>query len=304
MAYSPNIFARYVWLIDLLRRYGAMSYEAISEHWANSGLGYGEQLPLRTFHNHRQAIADIFDIDIVCDIKGKNSRYYIDGGDRLSGDSFRGWLVDSLSVTNRLKVSHTLENRISVEHVPSGNRWLMPLMDSLQSNRIAEIQYRGYANPTSHTFEIKPYGLKAYKRRWYLIGYNDRYDELRTYSLDRIENVLVTNKTFEMNPDFDINKYYEEFPGIIHDNGQEIETIVIKVRGLARSYIADLPLHNSQKKVSEDVDSVTYQYRLRPTYDFIVSLLQQGAQVEVVSPQALREQMGKIASDINRMYNP
>ena len=34
-------------------------------------------LAIRTFHNHRKAIFDIFEVDIVCDTKG-GYKYYID----------------------------------------------------------------------------------------------------------------------------------------------------------------------------------------------------------------------------------
>ena len=55
---SASKFGRYVWLIDTLRRYKHLSYNEINELWQKSGLSYGEgdNLPLRTFHNHRKAI--------------------------------------------------------------------------------------------------------------------------------------------------------------------------------------------------------------------------------------------------------
>ena len=66
---AANIFGRYVWLIDILRRYKRLTFQEISSLWQNSGLSYGENLPLRTFHNHQKAIKDIFDVYIECDKK-------------------------------------------------------------------------------------------------------------------------------------------------------------------------------------------------------------------------------------------
>ena len=58
---ASNLFGRYVWLIDLLRQYKHLSYKERNVRWQKSGLSYGEgdDLPLRTFHNHRAAIKDI-----------------------------------------------------------------------------------------------------------------------------------------------------------------------------------------------------------------------------------------------------
>ena len=61
---AANLFGRYVWLMDILLRYKRLTYEEICELWQESGLSYGEELPLRTFHNHQKAIKDIFDVYI------------------------------------------------------------------------------------------------------------------------------------------------------------------------------------------------------------------------------------------------
>ena len=64
---AANIFGRYVWLIEQFRRYGRLTYEEVNSLWQRSGLSYGDgdDLAIRTFHNHRKAIFDIFEVDIV-----------------------------------------------------------------------------------------------------------------------------------------------------------------------------------------------------------------------------------------------
>ena len=65
---AANIFGRYVWLIEQFRRYGRLTYEEVNDLWHRSGLSYGDDddLALRTFHNHRKAIFDIFEVEIAC----------------------------------------------------------------------------------------------------------------------------------------------------------------------------------------------------------------------------------------------
>lgn len=91
---ASNLFGRYVWLIDTLRRHKRLTYEEINRLWQQSGLsyGYGDELAIRTFHNHRNAIFDIFDIEINCDTKS-GYKYYIDNPKRLEGNSLRRWYV-------------------------------------------------------------------------------------------------------------------------------------------------------------------------------------------------------------------
>src|SRR5574344_1418920 len=82
-----DIFGRYVWLVDTLRRHKRLTFEEINDLWVESDLSYGnsDDLTLRTFHNHRKAIKDIFDVDIDCDMKG-GYKYYIDEPEKLEGD--------------------------------------------------------------------------------------------------------------------------------------------------------------------------------------------------------------------------
>ena len=50
---------RYIWLLDIIEKYGYIEFETIQEEWMRSTLNdYRENLPKRTFRNHITAIAD------------------------------------------------------------------------------------------------------------------------------------------------------------------------------------------------------------------------------------------------------
>ena len=97
---AANIFGRYVWLIEQFRRYDRLTYEEVNDHWHKCGLSYGDEddLALRTFHNHRKAIFDIFEVEIACDIKG-GYKYYISNPEELENDNLRIWLIDKIERT-------------------------------------------------------------------------------------------------------------------------------------------------------------------------------------------------------------
>ena len=59
------LFNRYVWLVDTIYRAGRITFEEINERWLHSSLNDTEEdLPLKTFHNHKNAIQQMFDINI------------------------------------------------------------------------------------------------------------------------------------------------------------------------------------------------------------------------------------------------
>ena len=175
-----NQFGRYVWLVDTLRRYKHLSYKEINAKWQQSGLSYGEgdELPLRTFHNHRKAIYDIFNIAIELDPDVKGYKYHIENPIELEDDSLRSWLIDSYATLNQIQVDSKLKDRIVFEDIPSGNTWLTTFMQAMRENKVMKITHQGFGKDFPNTFEIEPYCLKVVKRRWYVIANNPYYTAL------------------------------------------------------------------------------------------------------------------------------
>ncbi|NLI36417.1 MAG: WYL domain-containing protein [Bacteroidales bacterium] len=316
---ASNIFGRYIWLIDILRRQKRLTFEEINSLWIDSGLSYGEgdDLPLRTFHNHRKVIKDMFDVYIECDIKS-GYKYYISEPERLEGDSLRSWLIDSYATLNQIQADKKLEGRIIFENVPSGNIWLTTFTQAMRNSHVVEITHRGFGKSDEKTFEIEPYYLRIFKQRWYVVGRNPyyawkkkkaekegkTYDNpiYRVYGLDRISKVTVTDKTFEMKPDFSIEDYYDGCCGIIPDTEVDKEHVVIRAYWKASDYLRTLPLHLSQKELSSDDESTLFSYDVRPTFDFYQILLAQGDQIEVVEPESVRNEMRRFAENLLSYY--
>ena len=64
---ARDLFRRYIWLVDTINRAKRITFGEINQKWKNSTISEGNDLPLRTFHNHREAIEETFNILIVCD---------------------------------------------------------------------------------------------------------------------------------------------------------------------------------------------------------------------------------------------
>lgn len=310
---AANIFGRYVWLIDTLRRYKRLTFKEICSLWQESGLSYGEELPLRTFHRHQDAIKDIFDVYIECD-KKDGYRYYIDEPERLESNNLYNWLISSYSTLNQIKADSKLENRIIFENIPSGQTWLTHIAEAMRNNRVLSITYHGFGKSESTTFDIEPYCLKVAHRRWYVLArspyYSERnkekgikpYDVFRIYALDRIMDIQDTDKTFEMNKDFDATKYFEGCCGVITSD-EPLQRIVVRAYDNFVDYLRTLPLHESQRELSSDEESTLFEYHLKPTFDFYQLILAQANQLEIIEPEAVREEMRGLALHILKFYD-
>ncbi|MDL2241582.1 WYL domain-containing protein [Bacteroidales bacterium OttesenSCG-928-L03] len=298
-----KLFNRYVWLVDLIYRRERISFEEINERWQRSNLNEeGEDFPLRTFHNHRQAIEQMFDINIECD-KRDGYKYYIENSDDMERGGVRSWLLNTFAVNNLINESHKLKHRILFEKIPSGQMYLTPIIEAMRDGRTLEITHQSFWRDTPNQYEIHPYCIKVFKQRWYLIGYNPKKEDIYIYALDRIKQMEISENTFLLPKDFDGEAFFADCFGIVAGEGHEVEEVLIKAYKVRDSYIRALPLHHSQQEVENTDDYTLFSYRIKPSYDFRQELLSLGADIEVLSPEWFREEIAEIISEQFKVYN-
>lgn len=297
---AKNYFNRYVWLIDTIRRYGYITFSDISDLWQkasiNEDCGY---LPERTFFNHREAISDIFGIEIKFD---KSLGYYITE-DSNDTEGIRNWLLTSLSVNNLINESAAMHSRILFEKIPSGEKYLSTIIEAMKEGKILEMTYQKFQDDEPKIYDVAPYCVKVYKQRWYMLAKpTDRKSGLHIYALDRIHLLQQTRKDFKLPEKFNAENYFADWFGIVHDEEYEPCTIRLKVWSKQRNYFRTLPLHHSQKETEIHDDWSVFEYRMAPTWDLEQELLQYNDNVEVLEPQSLRDQMIEHAGNILELY--
>ena len=298
---TKDLFDKYIWLVDTIYRAGKITFEEINERWLRSRLSEGEDIPLRTFHNWRIAIEQVFDININCNRKG-GYYYYIENADNMQKGGVRNWLLNTFAVNNLINESHHLKRRILFEEIPSGRKYLTSVIEAMRDGLEIELYYQSYWYEEPSTYTLQPYCIKVFKQRWYVIGFCKERNNIRTFSLDRIQQLTTLDAKFVYPKDFDPEAYFADYFGIMIEN-KKLETIRIKVYGMHVQYIRALPLHRSQCEIETTVDYSIFEYRMKPTLDFRQELLSRGADVEVLAPLTFREEMIQSVEKMSSLYN-
>ena len=280
---TKDLFDKYIWLVDTIYRAGKITFEEINERWLRSRLSEGEDIPLRTFHNWRIAIEQVFDININCNRKG-GYYYYIENADDMQKGGIRNWLLNTFAVNNLINESHHLKRRILFEEIPSGRKYLTPVIEAMRDGLELELYYQSYWYEEPSTYTLQPYCIKVFKQRWYVIGFCKERNNIRTFSLDRIQQLTTLDTKFIYPKDFDPEAYFADY-------------------GMHVQYIRALPLHHSQCEIETTEDYSIFEYRMKPTLDFRQELLSRGADVEVLVPLSFREEMIQSVNKMNSLYN-
>ena len=250
-----------------------------------------------TFNRHKDSILDMFGIIIEC-TTFPGYKYYIANPEVLGDDSIEGWLFSTLTVSTVLSDSVSLRERILLENVPAGEEFLQTIIQALKANRKLLITYQRFGQD-SYEKTIFPYALKLFHQRWYLLAFTGRH--YATYSLDRMLAVSMTEETFERPDDFSPEAYFSEYYGILTDD-TPMAHVVIRTYGSTPNYLRTLPLHASQKELQSTDEFTDFSLDIRPTADFINTLLSHSDGLEVLEPADLRLKIREILTRTLNRY--
>ncbi len=299
---AKNYFNRYLWLIDIINRHWFISRKEIDKLWYGSAMNDNKEkeIPKRTFHNQISAIFDMFGLEIKCD---KSLGYYISDWGDAGNSRMMKRLVSSMSVYNLVNESVGMQDRVLFEDVPSSEEYLIDILEAMRDQKTVNVRYQRFYSDKPVIFEAETYCLKQFKQRWYMLARDAASDDgPQRYSLDRIAALEKTDHSYSIPKNFSAEEYFRDFYGLCSENGKHAEDITIKVDKDQVKYFTTLPLHRSQKLVSENEDFAVFSYHLVPTYDFEQELLSKMYSVEVLSPEWFRDEMRDVIKDMLARY--
>ena len=214
------------------------------------------------------------------------------------------WLVNTFTVNNLLSLGkERLSGRVAVEDIPSGQKWLVTVMQAMLDNACMELRYRKYLSDEEEVRHIRPYAVKEFEKRWYVVAYSEEAESLRVYAMDRILSLMPTGEHFKMPKGFQVDEIFETSYGIYLP--EDVPPVLVKIRTTRReaAYLQDLPLHPSQVFLGEEKDGhCLFAMRVIPNPNLVMELCKHGNRLEVLEPEALREQVAEELRNALKIY--
>ncbi len=295
---ARDLISRYVWIVDTLSRYERLTREELNRLWVRSHLSDGNPLPERTFYHYRRAIEENFHLDIACDSSG---RYYLDMDNSRQSRAFTNWMLDSYAVSSAIKEANAPIDRVEIEDVPSAREFLPVALEAIRNCKKIIFTYAGFNRSRAEKgIVLRPYFLKRYKQRWYIIGLKEKGDSIRTYALDRISDMKIMNEDFDMPADFNPDDIFGNIVGVTTSQAA-VRDVRLETTMTQAKYFRALPLHPSQQEEVHDTYSV-FSYRLKLNYELVHEILGLGSAVKVVSPPELKAMVVTELKDTLRLY--
>lgn len=282
---TRDLFSRYVWIVDTLMRHERLTREEFNRLWENCHLSDGKPMPERTFYHYRRSIEENFHLDILCNRAGE---YYIDPASLNHNSPLTNWLLDSYAVNGAIFEAPNVSGRVEVEDVPSAREYLPTVLSAINKSRMISFTYAGFSRSRAERdILFAPYFLKRYKQRWYMLGLRGKGKEIRTYALDRIQYMVITDIPFSLPPNETSENYFGHIIGVTTSKAPT-RRVVLRATPTQAKYFRALPLHSSQVEEECHDDYSMFSYDLKLNYELVHEIMNLGSSVEVIEPPELR----------------
>ena len=204
---AGNIFSRYLWLANVIRTHAPITYKEISRRWENASCNEnpGSSLPLKTFHRHCDKIAEIFNVEVVCDVKNEY-RYSLD--ESYQKDRWISGFLDNLSIQNAIEEDPTMRNRIVVK---SGERnpYLTDVLEYIKKKELISFRYhlsmadiRNDENATEEEKNLRdidiqyhqflPLGIVHVNSVWFVVFGIEKENRISVFRLKMLREITST----------------------------------------------------------------------------------------------------------------
>jgi predicted DNA-binding transcriptional regulator YafY len=157
-----------------------------------------------------------------------------------------------------------------------------------------EIAYQPLNAETATVRKVEPYKIWFYEGTIYIIGHCRLRNEIRTFVLDRIRMLNLTEEKFDMPKSFDFQKYICHGFKVMHE---ELYTVRILISPSWSRYVGEKIWHESQRIQKQLDGAIEIMFRVAGLDEIKQWVLGLGPEAYVVEPEELR---WMIQSDLKR----
>lgn len=181
-----------------------------------------------------------------------------------------------------------------------GLEHLGTLFNLIVKQKQVKLGYEPYNKPKEE-FTINPHHLKQFNNRWFLFAYDPKEEFMFNFPLDRIVHIEELPEAFEP---LDINwmDYFDDIIGVTKPEHSEVEEIVLKFSEHRINYILTKPLHLTQKTYRIDESGNSISIEVIPNRELYQMILSFGADVVVVKPEHVKEEVKNIINEMKGNY--
>ncbi len=253
----------------------------------------------RTLQRDIKEIRSVFGIDIEYSKSQKG--YFISQNENENMNFQR--MMEAFDMFNSLNLAQDLTPFIHLEkRRPQGTENLYGLLHAIKNRLQIKFTYQKFWEEELSQRFVEPYALKEFKNRWYIMAKDSKDNNIKSFALDRLTNLEITNLNYQYPDNYSIEQSYRYCFGIISPNDEEPQDIILSFDPFQGKYIKTLPLHDTQQVLVDNDEEMKIKLKLCLTDDLVMELLSFGDNMKVIEPKSLADQIKQAHEKAYRQY--
>jgi len=291
---------RYFLVIEKIRHGKHPSFREIKEYLYQQGF----QIADRTLQRDIEQIRYDFGVEITYD-RTRNG-YWIDPEASINLESFFHFM--EIVNTAQLLTESLHESKDALRHISFGTGGglegienLKPLLAAIRECKIIHFSHYNFATEKTTQYVVKPYLLREYQNRWYVVGIVEKIKKLRIFGIDRISHLVVTPHTYNRDPSLNPSALFKQTIGLVFSSNS-LQEVVLSFTPIQGKYVKTLPWHTSQRVLIDNEQECRISLHVIPNFELTQEILKHGSSVKVVKPEWLAHQVRTVLEEALNQY--
>lgn len=189
-------------------------------------------------------------------------------------------------------------------HTPAGtlDKIFDTLHRAIHDRRMVRMLYDSVFDADIIDLELCPCHMTYNRRAWYVIGRSMLHDNaMRTFKLARVKEASLLDKKFIDDEDFDPTDHFGRAWSMIPEG--RLYNVKLRFLPKVARNVAEVLWHSTQKSTWNDDGSVTLEFRVDGINEISWWVLGYGDQVQILTPDCLRQKILTTAKNMIQLNN-
>lgn len=183
---------------------------------------------------------------------------------------------------------------------PSDLEVFRTLATAVLERKQLRLLYHGRARDETTERTVSPQRLVYYRSNWYLDTWCHLRKGFRHFAIDRLHPIAIIDDPAREFTDAELDKHFAGAYGIFA--GVPTATSVLRFKPSAARWVADEQWHPEQESTVLADGGFELKVPYSRPEELVMDILKYGAEVEVISPPALREQVAQALKAAAKQY--
>ena len=179
------------------------------------------------------------------------------------------------------------------------DRAFAQLQQAILKKRKVNISYNSLFEGGTISVELSPYHLLYNRRAWYVLGHSSLHKSVRTFKLNRINKLEITDRCFLDGEKFDLYEYLGRAWSMIPEG--RLYNIRLRFLPKVANNVTEVQWHSTQTVTRNSDGSATVEFRVDGLGEITWWVLGYGDQVQVLAPRALRKKVVEAAKNMVKL---